>query len=106
MCFVDSATVTQHSVVDNARLSLHDMVVVPSSVDLRRSTFRACQSISLPEWERQLSEERVVSTVEQEQQVAPQSTEQVSLALRDKFGLFLSVCSLLVSIQYFIPRTL
>lgn len=78
--------------------SLQEMVVTPGNGGA--GTFTLCAARSLPDLERGISAHLRESRGDKTRQKAE------TLAMRDKFGLFLSVCSLLVSVQYFIPRGL
>lgn len=82
--------------------TLREMVVEPAAAS--NTPLRLCAAVSLPQLAGDASAFALApspGTV-----ALADSRRAQTVALRDKFGLFLSVCSLLVSVQYLIPRTL
>lgn len=77
-------------------LNISDMVVAPAPN--AKWTYRVARSRTLREWE-ELYTPREEEDAEQEQAI-------FSIGAQDKMGLFLSICSLLVSVQMFMPRNL
>lgn len=79
--------------------SLDEMVVSPNSVEMNSFSFSAAQSLSLPELE-----QHSAALTRKEHRLDGQAP--MSLAVTDKFGLFVSICTILISVQCFVPRGL